>query len=577
MANKRGLLIGFGGIGGSFFSRGLKTVGARAVNELGWEFRSYGWESGGAAGREAKSWDGPVVLIWHSAGKAGADDFCEAFGRRVDMAFAVDSWLPGQSPHELIRRVYSIIAGRGGRFHVRGNSVVDWILYPDETHTSIDDEPKLHDFVIKKLGELMNVQNNIPSIPKFDSVLDDLDAGWALFMSPERETEFQQRWQKAFFDGVRGKILKPLTVQQVDGLKTMIFIWRAFFANEPIAFFASVAGQAVRETGGKLVAIRETFARSDAQAIARLENAWASGQLQRFGVRTPYWRDSGHGHAFGRGIIQLSLLPNYSKAEKLLLEKFGVVVDLDGDFSLALDPLVSAIVAFGGCIHGIFRKKKLADYIRTDGSFDFFNARDVVNGDKRKVGSEVEADSKAFLKALEAAEKVAPGFLAGRGGALPTLPVPTAPTTPTIPILPDSAITLDALRQIPSSDLRRAIIASTDKIKLATIILDERDNSPAAFLPPQTEGNDMKFSGIKSFFKSKTILGIVFAAVATLMPASKPLLDIFMPETSGLSPEVVESLLEAAKQTFESLRLLVQASSLAFASYGRVVADTKIK
>jgi len=92
-----------------------------------------------------------------------------------------------------------------------------------------------------------------------------------------------------------------------------------------------------------MVPVRETFASSDAQAISRLDKAWAQGKLPW--VKTPYWRSGW----FGRGHIQLTHESNY--------RKFGITNPND---ALKMD--VSARVAVEGMRDGKFTGKKLSDY-----------------------------------------------------------------------------------------------------------------------------------------------------------------------------------------------------------------------
>ena len=543
MTNKRGLLIGFGGIGGSFFSWGLKTVGARAVNELGWEFRDYGWESGGAAGREAKSWDGPVVLIWHSAGKAGADNFCEAFGRRVDMAFAVDSWLPGQSPHELIRRVYSIIAGRGGRFHVLGNSVVDWILYPDETHTSIDDEPKLHNFVIKKLGELMNVQVPAPVQP-------EQIVNWV-------GNKFDR---KVFFDAVRISVFGGhLAQSQVDGLERLLGVWEQYYRDWDMRELAYDLGTTAHETALTMMPIYE---RGEISYFDKYEPGTRRGNLLGNTI-------VGDGYLFrGGGDVQNTGRGNAARATNRLNDAYDLNVDLVANPEMRIDPIVSAHSLFLGNHEGWWTGKKLPNYAGY-GYWHMKNARRVVNGtDRWELVGEFAGKFLDALKlaAVETTTTIIPVPVD------PVPPVPTSPTAPTIPILPNSGITLDALRQFPSSDLRRAIIASADTIKLATIILDERDNSPAAFLPPQSEGIDMNFTKTKSIFKSKRMWGLAITVLGVFFPAANPIFDLFVPQITDLTPVQIEqsAAIEAA------IKQIVSAIGVIIAGYGSYVAKDKL-
>lgn len=130
---------------------------------------------------------------------------------------------------------------------------------------------------------------------------------------------------------------------------------------------AYVLATVEHETGGTFKPVRETFAKSDKQAIQRLSRAYEKGQLPW--VREPYWLDG----YFGRGYVQLTHKYNYEKAGK----KLGI--DLVAHTEKALDPAISAEITVRGMKEGWFTGKKLSDYITLKKS-DFRNARRIVNG-----------------------------------------------------------------------------------------------------------------------------------------------------------------------------------------------------
>jgi len=81
--------------------------------------------------------------------------------------------------------------------------------------------------------------------------------------------------------------------------------------------------------------VREAMASTDAEAIARLERAWAAGRMT--GVRTAYWRRDADGKSWlGRGYVQLTHKSNYIRAGREL------GVDLVGNPDLAMDPAIAA-------------------------------------------------------------------------------------------------------------------------------------------------------------------------------------------------------------------------------------------
>lgn len=193
-----------------------------------------------------------------------------------------------------------------------------------------------------------------------------------------------------FFANVRTRPFEgKLTAGQVDGMEALLDTWRELYPDADARFIANSLSQIHRETGGRMEAVRETFASSAAQAIARLDNAWAKGQLTW--VKTPYWRTG----FFGRGHIQLTHEANYRK----MGARLGV--DLVGKPGLALDPKVSAKIAIIGMVEGHFTGRKLADYFNatTDNPA---GARRIVNGPDG-TDALIARMHREFLAALEAA------------------------------------------------------------------------------------------------------------------------------------------------------------------------------
>lgn len=185
-----------------------------------------------------------------------------------------------------------------------------------------------------------------------------------------------------------------LTQGQIDGMNALFRCWDSHKIPAPDKrHLAYILASVFHETGGRMVPVRETFASTDAGAIAALDKAHKAGRLGQ--VSKPYWRKGANGRAyFGRGDIQLTHEENY----RVLGERIGA--DLVGNPSLALDLDISAEIAIVGMLEGLFTGKKLTDYfnLKTD---DPVGARAVVNGtDKAKL---IAGYYKSFLDALEAA------------------------------------------------------------------------------------------------------------------------------------------------------------------------------
>lgn len=135
---------------------------------------------------------------------------------------------------------------------------------------------------------------------------------------------------------------------------------------------AYVLATSYHETAHTMKPVRETLATSDAQAVARLEAAWAKGQLKW--VKTPYWRPDTEGKSwFGRGYVQITHKANYQRVG----ERIGA--NLVASPSYALEPRYAVKILVRGMVEGLFTGKKLADYI-TPAYKDYVNARRIVNG-----------------------------------------------------------------------------------------------------------------------------------------------------------------------------------------------------
>lgn len=200
-----------------------------------------------------------------------------------------------------------------------------------------------------------------------------------------------------FFEALRmrnsGVFGTSLSAGQVEGTEALLRAGDGL----SVPHMAHVLAEVYHETGHGMLPVKETvfpYSKnknpSDGTVIARLDSAWKRGKLPW--VKTPYWRDG----MFGRGQIQITHEYNYRKASAL------VGVDLVREPWRALALPISAKIAVEGCAAGMFAGKKLSDYDGPHG-FDHYNARAIVNGDKKKHGESLMRYGKAFEAALTAA------------------------------------------------------------------------------------------------------------------------------------------------------------------------------
>lgn len=193
-----------------------------------------------------------------------------------------------------------------------------------------------------------------------------------------------------------------LTQQQVDGINDCL----DYFEDRPkvwndIRHIAYYFATTQHETGGRMVPVRETFAKTSAQAVRRLDAALNAGRLPQ--VKTRYWKPNARGISYhGRGRNQVTWEDNY----KFVEEKTGLPVVDNPD--LLLDSATDCEVSIPALMAGWWTRgaHKLPDYFDATKD-DSVNARRIVNGtDKAKHIAENLYEP--WLKALQAAEETTP-------------------------------------------------------------------------------------------------------------------------------------------------------------------------
>ncbi|MBP1853219.1 glycoside hydrolase family 19 protein [Rhizobium halophytocola] len=201
-----------------------------------------------------------------------------------------------------------------------------------------------------------------------------------------------RRLTSSFFDSVRASLFAGrLSQPQVDGLNAIADGYAGLCGADDPCRLAYVLATAFHETGGRMMALRETGASSDAEAVARLDRAYAAGRLPQ--VSSPYWRADTKGRCwFGRGLVQITHAANYRRVGA------AIGADLAGDPQLALRTDIAVQVLVIGMRDGLFTGRRLRTYF-DGGAADWVGARRIVNGTDR--AELIAGYGRAFRAALD--------------------------------------------------------------------------------------------------------------------------------------------------------------------------------
>jgi len=173
--------------------------------------------------------------------------------------------------------------------------------------------------------------------------------------------------REVFFAALRrrgsGVFGNSLSQRQVDGINGILAAF-ASHGDGRDRTLANALATAYHETGGRMVPVRERFARDDASA-------------HRIVAKRKYGRPEGkYGHVHcGRGEVQITWLENYCRSPADA--GYGLVAYPDK----MLDPVISARILIKGLLDGRWNGhgKGIAFYLPTDGPDDIRNARRTVN------------------------------------------------------------------------------------------------------------------------------------------------------------------------------------------------------
>lgn len=202
--------------------------------------------------------------------------------------------------------------------------------------------------------------------------------------------------RRFFFDEVRKSLFAGrLGRRHVEGLSAILDGWeglsgvvrKAAGGDDALAYMLATA---FHETAATMQPVRETLAPSDAEAIVRLERAFAAGRLSS--VKTPYWRPDAKGRTWlGRGFVQLTHRRNYEAISALI----GVDIVTEPTRAMEMETAVSILIH--GMRAGTFTGRGLSDYFG-NGRADWTGARKIINGTDR--AELVAGYARAFRRAL---------------------------------------------------------------------------------------------------------------------------------------------------------------------------------
>ena len=207
-----------------------------------------------------------------------------------------------------------------------------------------------------------------------------------------------------FFANARHSLFKgKMTAAQVKGCERLLAAWEKYgYGLDTGASY--ILATSYWETGQRMQPVRETHATTDAQAIKRLDKAFAEGKLKW--VKTPYWRTG----FFGRGDVQLTHESNYKGPLRDAVKKlFGV--DIHADRNKVLDPEISAFILVEGVTKGEttksdFTAHSLEQFINERGT-DYASARKTVNPGEASSYQPIAEIAKKFEEAIRAARAAA--------------------------------------------------------------------------------------------------------------------------------------------------------------------------
>ena len=186
---------------------------------------------------------------------------------------------------------------------------------------------------------------------------------------------------------------EPFKAGALDGInKIMASNYAGKLTKAQLAY---VLATVWHETAGWMQPIREGAVRygpsyTDAAAQRAVAAIYAKGIITRnYAALDPVTRKS----YYGRGLCQITHKDNYAKFGKL------IGVDLVGNPDLALEWPHALSILFIGMQEGLFRPGNSLSMVQS--SDDWVDAREIINGDKRKNGIAIANIAAVFAASLK--------------------------------------------------------------------------------------------------------------------------------------------------------------------------------
>ena len=195
---------------------------------------------------------------------------------------------------------------------------------------------------------------------------------------------------------------KKLTAGRLEGFNAIFDVWDGLPTQGALGGLAYALATAWHECGGTMQPVREGFKATDAAAYKHVTDYCAAQGIANYAKRHP----NGHSY-YGRGYVQLTHGDNYKKTGA----RIGLGNQLYDNPDKVMQPEIAGRILLTGMIDGLFRpaKGKLADYF-TDTKQSWFEARELINGDKnkkpgwaggKKIGTLIADYGKGFFGALK--------------------------------------------------------------------------------------------------------------------------------------------------------------------------------